>query len=324
MRKNEIIYKMKGIAIISVIFAHCGNRITHSIVDMNLDYIRGSIGTIGVPIFLIISGYLYNNNKPFWEFWKSKFESTIIPWLFWGTFVWSYEVVRKGLDYAKLSEWLLGIGTYLWYMRTIVLLWLVLYFVKKYQTKLILFFCVCAGRVIVYDFHLVPITNLIVENFVLWLPFFIFGMVLKDSEKLKKYKIKKTNSIIAIICVVSIVLYHRGNITYFSEMFLLYAFGCSYIIFCMMKKFFGAGILNEELLFLGKNSFLIYMIHMPLAGAMSNLFSREIFLLYMVLLQPLGVIVIAKFGIKLLELFSEKFSWISTVTGVNGATNRGS
>lgn len=43
MQKSDFIYKLKGIAIICVICAHCGNRVSHSQIDLFLDGIRNSI-----------------------------------------------------------------------------------------------------------------------------------------------------------------------------------------------------------------------------------------------------------------------------------------
>lgn len=81
-KENELIYKLKGIAIISVVCAHCGNRTSYTAIDLFLNNARNNIATIGVPLFFIISGYLMRNDKPYLQFWKRKWSTTIVPWFF--------------------------------------------------------------------------------------------------------------------------------------------------------------------------------------------------------------------------------------------------
>lgn len=77
--KNKIIvrylYCIKAYAIICSIAAHCtlvDNKLAGNDVAMFLSNILTCIGSVGVPIFFIISGYLYNNNKPGSDIIKSK------------------------------------------------------------------------------------------------------------------------------------------------------------------------------------------------------------------------------------------------------------
>lgn len=56
--KNQKIILLKGIAILSVVFAHCNNRISTNIVEMVLNQVAVNIGTIGVPIFLYYRKFL--------------------------------------------------------------------------------------------------------------------------------------------------------------------------------------------------------------------------------------------------------------------------
>lgn len=63
---EDYLFRIKACAIVSAIAAHCtlvDNRLAHSEIARFSSNILSSIGSVGVPIFLIVSGYLYNNRK---------------------------------------------------------------------------------------------------------------------------------------------------------------------------------------------------------------------------------------------------------------------
>ena len=83
---------LRFLAILSVICAHVS---TDSSSYANL--VVRSCGTVGVGLFFFLSGYFfYYNKKDFIFFWKTKFKTIIVPWLFCGTIDWLYVVLRKG------------------------------------------------------------------------------------------------------------------------------------------------------------------------------------------------------------------------------------
>ena len=182
-KHREQIWCLKGLAIISVIYAHCSNRTSYSAIDVFLDNIRNNIGTVGVPIFLLLSGYLFHNNIPLRQFLKKK-RKLVIQWLLWGTLIWGYEVLRKGLGYANLFEWLAGIGTYLWFMHTIVILWLIFYYVRNTRAQIILFVLSFLYHIITYDFKIRTFINDIgvVNDVLCHMPFFAFGLCLQNGS----------------------------------------------------------------------------------------------------------------------------------------------
>lgn len=231
----------------------------------------------------MISGYLYNNTKPFTVYWLNKIKTTIIPWMFCGTVVWGYEVVRKGLDYAKLHEWLLGNGTYLWFMRLIVLVWLLLYLVKTKYSKIVVFIVVTLLKIILLDMMDYSISINVIKQLVVNLPYFTVGIILKEtsflSVCLSKCKLIKKH----------ITLPVDSNIYEY---------------------------ISKKLLFLGKYSFIIYLIHMPVAGLVSNIFSRSNILLYFVLLQPIIVLIIVEQMVNIIKKICKLMPRFSIFVGM--------
>ena len=310
--KREDIYQLKAIAILCVICAHCGNRISYSEWDAALDHVRNVIAGIGVPIFFIISGYLFNNHKTFGAFWKGKVKHTVIPWLFWGTVIWAYEVMRKGLSYAKLWEWLLGINTYLWFLPIVMFFWFIYYFVKKAWIKKWILGGAIIAYILVYDIlgGSKSVNNGAVNHILANLPFFAFGVFARDHEwyfTQNKINFKYLLFFIFLSVAYFIVFRRYENLIFIA--------GCMILFIMFIGKLKNKKI-KKWLTNIGNHSYVIYLIHMPIAGVVSYLFSRNVILLYFVLVQPLIVIIVTEILVHLLQTFIAKNKYVKTLTGV--------
>lgn len=62
MEANQI-YRLKGVAIVLVVYAHCANRFTTGMLDEIVTIISANIATVGVPIFFFLSGYLFHRRR---------------------------------------------------------------------------------------------------------------------------------------------------------------------------------------------------------------------------------------------------------------------
>lgn len=313
--KNEIIYQLKAIAIFCVICAHCGNRVSNSEVTLFMDQIRYNIAGIGVPIFFMVSGYLFNNNKPFGAFWKGKLEHVVLPWLFWGTAVWGYEVIRKGLSYVKLWEWLLGVNTYLWFLPTIMIFWFVYYFAKKSWIKNFFLGVILVAYVTVnyvpvnYQAVNISFVNNILDN----APFFATGVFLKDYAN--NFDMNKVGLLHFLSVIVLLIIWYFafGRIER-----LLVIEGCVILFLLLVDKLKNETV-KKWLIDIGIDSYVIYLVHMPAAGLVSNLFSRSLITQYLVFIQPVIVIIMVEAFIYFLRLFIIKSQGIETVTGLKNA-----
>lgn len=312
---REPIWCLKGLAIISVIYAHCPNRVSYSAVDAFLDNVRNNIGTVGVPIFLLLSGYLFHNNISARQFWRKK-RKLMIQWLFWGTAVWGYEVLRKGLGYANLLKWLAGIGTYLWFMHTIVILWLIFYYARNVRIQITLFVLSLLYHIITYDFGIRTFVNDIgvVNNVLCHMPFFAFGLCLQNEraygflERLLRKKYIWFRGGIALICIFFALLINKNKVAYGSPLFLMFIAGSGILCIEICRIIRQNERISSILCWLGKNSYIIYLTHMPIAGIVSNVCSRSRYLLYGVILYPLAAVAVSAAGVFLLDRICKKIS----------------
>lgn len=318
---------IKGIAVFCVFAAHTGNRQSLSVLDSCLDVIRNNIGVIGVPLFFIISGFFFSKkDRNLFELVKSK-SNILIPWLFWGSIVWLYEVMRKGLEYAKLWEWLLGIGTYLWYLPTLFICYFLFAALRKTSKRIVIccFAFLLAYRVFAYDLLILEKCTLpFVGNFLYYGVFFALGYLLKEAEiniftlwsRVTCYK----KIFLAFMLGVSIFIsvYINDGIVKFSDskLFFIYIIAVGMILLLFIDLGSPNYWLYRVNAYMGKNSLFAYLIHMPFAGIVSNLFSRNRVTLLLVAFQPVLV-----FGCVLIicimfhKIFG-KSDWLCYVLGI--------
>lgn len=135
------IYIIKAFAIFSVVCAHSAS------IPYNFGYknqlissILNSFGSIGVPIFFLISGYLLNKNKrTFKEFFKRKITSIFLPWIFCETIVWLYVVLRKGgVSFLSWLSFLLGINHSTYYLTVLTIFFVVYFYLNRFNSFLII------------------------------------------------------------------------------------------------------------------------------------------------------------------------------------------
>lgn len=311
--RNKNILLFKGIAIFSVVFAHCHNNISMSLVEEILNQITINIGTIGVPIFFVCSGYLFHK-KPFLLFWQKKVPM-IEAWIFTGSLVWGYEVVRKGLDYANYVEWLLGIGTYLWYMPTLFLIWFIFELINEkyliHATCVFLFIYISVIEILEVKKFDVPF----LRNVICFIPFFAIGYLIQKKKDILRKIIEKCSIWVPLIILVGGIVYNQNKLIYGCRMFLLIALSIIFLIYRVFNSLKKDGKLSRGLMQLGENSYAIYLLHMPLAGAATNIFSRFSISRMLVLFYPIAVCLTVNYFCELAKK-RIRYKWILRLVGI--------
>lgn len=87
---SNFFYRIRGCAILSVAYAHSA-----SFSNIFLDNLSSLLGVVGVPLFLIASGYYYKK-QPWKEFFSNKLKNIVSPWIIWGS-------VAFGVSYMALG-----------------------------------------------------------------------------------------------------------------------------------------------------------------------------------------------------------------------------
>lgn len=277
LNEREYIYILKVFATISIVSAHCSSITKDTnIVNNTFSFILNQIGSIGVGVFFIISGYLFYKSKySFNLFFTKKFKSIIIPWVITGTCVYLYITLRKGgLGVFTWIKFILGDGSYLYYLSILMTFYIVFFYTKK--MKFIIYLGIVSGCISIlltslgYLIDINPYMNPF--NFS---AYFSVGLLIGNKDSLIKLsqvcsKYKKYLLILYIILLIVLNIYGIKS-GYWGEATLIVQPVAILLIFGLSteKIFYKKNIIE-----IGKNSFSIYLLHMPVAGVVSNIFNR--------------------------------------------------
>jgi surface polysaccharide O-acyltransferase-like enzyme len=175
----------KVFAILSVIFAHSRNADYYFVGN-----ITERIGAVGVPVFLFISGYYFNinNSVEIKKFWHKKFLTILVPWVFTGSILYFYNQFKTNFinfSILNLANWLLGNGTYLWYLSVLMLCYCFMCLVRR-ELFLKIFIIINILSLILTSFglidYLAEILGIKVNNYLNvfnWIGYFSIGVIAK-------------------------------------------------------------------------------------------------------------------------------------------------
>ena len=318
-KESKLLYLLKFFAIFSVICAHIAVPSGDNKEGLVYIVIRflSATGTMGVPLFYIISGYLfYGNSKRIDEFWKNKLVTIIMSWMFCETIVWLYVVLRKGG--ISLGEWIkfiLGVYHSTYYLTVLIILFVVYFKLKKYKVFLIASVIISAislialgsGCVVWQEINKLTITPYL--NPLNWMIYFSIGLIIRKNnclERLADYAFKGLIITVPAL-IVSFGIHHVYQIPwlYYSKYALLniflqiaVAYGGAEFIARYIKK----STMLEQV---GKQSFTIYLLHELVVGAIVYLTGLTNNAL-IIFLRPFIVVVMVMIGIEILYRINEK------------------
>ena len=132
-RVSEAFAICRVLAILSVIVAHTPFPVEAGSVA---DELLTALGSIGVVMFFVISGYYFNPEKygTLRAFFKPRLVTLVVPWLFVGSLIYveSALVSGQGLSFLSYGRFLVGHGSYLYYLPVLLVCFLVYFYpVKK-------------------------------------------------------------------------------------------------------------------------------------------------------------------------------------------------
>ena len=248
---------LKGIASIAIVLYH--------IKYQNMVFL--SFGYLGVGLFFFMSGYnlayCYHNKENYTDgFVFKKFFLLFIPFYFWSTLYLFFLGEKFGIRYFTCAFDPTYYCHYAWYVKRLIYLYIVFYVIciirknKKWKNE-----------------NILGILVLIISG-ILWIPAekdpnhifplaFLIGWIIgqmcdEERDKLKKNNLLFIATILGFILAMIRVYYPNGYITqyvvaaYFSPVLI------GVIVFFICAK---VNVTNKILLYLGKISYSIYLIH---------------------------------------------------------------
>lgn len=330
MNERSYIYAMKGLAIFCVVCAHAapvpeGTNTWNCLASDFLNY----MGTMGVPIFYLLSGYLFERNKKkFGEFWRGKVSTVFVPWIFCGTLLWLYVVLRT--DGITFKSWLLVILGYqqITYYMTVLIIMYVLFWGAKKEWEIIglilfsVFSTLCSG----WDFG-ITIVNRWTGTFYLnplnWMAFFALGMLISRKNCLmnlaeKLEKVTPCTILTSILYFTVMKVVGGGVPSYFSKYALIgHIINLSLILGLAGKILKIPKNAKNAVIYVGKISFSIYLLHLLFVTGVLNKITNYFDIFVITLMRPFAIIFIVSIMVWLVEKVCERrFRFVKILIGL--------
>ena len=315
--EKELIYVMKSLAIFSVICAHVASVLeTANAWNCMASNFLSYMGTMGVPTFFLLSGYLFERRrKSFGDFWRGKVKSIFIPWLFCETLLWLYVVVRKGgITLKAWGLFIIGYKHTTYYLTVLIVMYLLFWRIKR-DWELVGLISVSLLSMICTGWNLgITFINEWFGTYYLnplnWMCFFAVGILISRNDYLI-YFANKSRKVVPLLALISILYFFIVMITgkgfaYFSQYALVAHIVNISLIFGLAENILKiSGQVKEFAIYVGKISFSIYLLHQFIAGILvrvGNYF--DVFLI--TLMRPIVTLVAVIALIRFLEKIGYK------------------
>lgn len=262
---------VRVIFLLSIVAAHSSITREEASSEMLLWRIWQVWSLIGVPGFFILSGYLFKGKSaPLGQLWLKKWKSVITPWLICGSLI--YLITQIG-EYSRIGylKFLLGHGSFLYYMSTLCVCFLLFYLFHDNTAVLFVFVALnCTSLILTqYGIYKPIFTNFL--NIANWFGYFAFGCLIREYGLLEKSRktVRGNQIILALAGLIAIVC---GVLLKVETYFYLAAFPIGCICFfsayclCILLKVEQSKIMRN----IGTWSFSIYLLHMPVAAALKR------------------------------------------------------
>ena len=305
---SSIVMVARVFALVSIVCAHIGFT---SNVPYIIAKLYSAVASIGVICYLICSAYYYNPKKyTLIGLLKNKAKSIGLPWLFLGTVGYLYNgVLSKSLSLISYLRWMVGNGTYLYFLTILILCFLIFY-----RTNKIVLYCAIGVNIISLILTALGILGPVISalhitnylNIFNWVGVFALGMLAKQVSEEKLYNfLYKSRFITLALFAITVILVcifdiKTGYFSYIGIWFELLGtlaiLGASTIRVFENKLFYDISNL----------SFTIYLIHMMVIGIFDRLYNLNFVLqaaaVFIIIGICYGILFVGRCIIKLIKL----------------------
>jgi len=291
--EKDILYVLKAFAIISAVAAHCsGYTMPYA------QRISGLLGTIGVPVFLLLSGFFFKKDGN--NFWKKKWKTVVVPWLIWGVATYFIGVILENGELSLRAgvEWILGCSTWLYFVPVLLLCFALFRICseKWWIYGMIGIWLLSNGLTITGVWGGIgPVTPY--QNVLNWVGFFAIGVLLQKIRKKApniSFGAKSSNYIIAAVLMSAIYVWWIEP-SYWTILSIPVELAVGFLLLELSNRMKQ----NRLLLAIGKNTYPIFFAHMQFGVGISNklLFNHVLARIGMleyavVIIRPIVVVVL--------------------------------
>lgn len=281
---SNAIYVARGIAILSVIAAHVNQINNSSIISLIITNGINYFGQIGVIIFFITGGFLYERQEhDTFKYFARKWRTLILPWFFCSSITYFLSVLlTMSFSLENYFKWILGSGTWYYYIAVYVILLALFKWIWKRDA--LLFLCIIlTGSSLWIGGDLIFGQNLMGEvitpylNIFNWIGFFAMGILAR--RYIGTLKIKENLLLIALAFMIlgCVGLCCFEVHTYFSIYSYIFEIGSGLLLINLCYYINKMHYVIMILEYSGKNSYCIYLLHMQIVQFLCSRIPNNIF-----------------------------------------------
>lgn len=281
---SRCIWCAKAVAILTVIIAHSDFQ------NVRLGWLVilfQRIGSMGVPVFFVLSAYYYRPTKytSLRELLKSR-KAIFFPWIILaGTcYLWSNLRMGKEINVQSCLQFVLGYNSLFYFLSVLILLQLLFYILRFVSIRKMAGACIMLS-IVSTELAAFGITDGIVAragltnylNIFNWIGFFAIGLYLQTKENSKIIRYIKKNFIWAVLIwgilfALSGYIEH-GQYGYFS---MLGIFMESASVILILRLAWSI-CRYDWIVQLGKYSFAIYLFHINIVPIVNKFLGGNVF-----------------------------------------------
>lgn len=301
MGKRQIwLDEIKAFAIICVVIGHACERTMTGLVTQSpwILYLDLFVNSFHMPLFFMVSGYIYKNGRmsgkdtTFIPFFRKKFIDLFLPYtwfavLIWGgKFIFSSYVVRK-VSILNLFEMFINPVAFLWFIYLLFYISIFIWLLEK----------VFKDNCILVLLVLIPMTmtwvwfksgNILLDRFLYYPLFYYIGdCICKYKSTNKKVYI----SIIALIIYCLLFIPYCNNPGTYAFKIIINLCG-SLFFFIVLSSIFRKINCGSGMLYIGKNTMYVYVMHPVVLNALRMLYMKIDFqnsILWIISLVVVGI-----------------------------------
>lgn len=301
-KTSDCLFVIKAFAILSVVTAHMPFTSSFPLSEN----VRNTLGQIGVAIFFILSGFFFKREKgDSKRFWLKKAKTIVLPWVICGIGTFAFSIVLnrgKSNYFISAAEWILGVGTWYWYITVLLVLFALFKFLEN-DALLYIAIALTAVSVILSSFGKVPYNTVFNPylNIFNWTGFFATGILINKHNILKKLiNLPAAVISIAVLAFSAILTVRLPEVKAYINFYSILVEFSGFVLFLNISYLLSNVCLLQDI---GKKSYLIYLIHMQIAGIINT---RLPYNPLFFILRPIIALSVVYILVKMLELFLKK------------------
>lgn len=268
--QKQTLYVLKALAMISAVAAHCVGYTA-----AGAQKLSAMVGTIGVPVFFVLSGFFFEEDSL--GFWKKKGKTIVIPWLIWGAITYAGGCFANSAQVSILNgmRWILGCSTWLYFVPVLLGCFVLFRFCSgMWWNCVIIALWILSNGLTITEVLQGRGCFTIYQNLFNWVGFFSIGILLKRVDFKKVAAISNGLKWICLTLAISVggVYLWWKEPSYWTPLSLLFELLCG-----VSLLYFSVALHKSRLLVeIGKNTYPIFFAHMQFGVSVTNrlLFDR--------------------------------------------------